>query len=789
MRSIHLGLYALFTSAVLLVSCAEDELVDDVYNSIPGKKISFNAKVAWQEENNSDSRNASMSLERMLVFEETSISLPMNVSVQEGIHSTSENVPMSRGSVLTKEAIDNFNVWAALNKDAESVGEGTIEYFSGVSYSKDNSGIFSSQTAYYWPGEGPTLDFVAVANMPLENFNANTNNNEVISFTYTVPSAATAQNDIAIATATGIEGDNNTSVPLSFNHIMSAVNFKVGTIAKGVIKSITLNNIYTTGTYHIYGDQSSNNLPYWVVDEDELGPYSVTFAQTDTNGNYNPEGQAGNLINGSNATFMMIPQVLNDNATLTIEFIHDGTTTATTLPVVNLATLKPEGYNGNFEWKMNHTTNYLINVDEDYQINIEPIDAQDAHYVICPINISVSGLTNSDSWSLSATDDSGENVNWISFRRDLVGFENDHYWVDPNQCYLIKDNNKQEQLTGSNNIYNRTTTLNSQENGNIIVYAFLTENTGTISRSANINLTVGESSTTQELTQLCPSWNGSFGIERSELDYGAERYTTSPTFPWGFAWEGNSVTYHANPEWGIDQNISNYRRLKLSLLNFEGGIIQFIISLIRFLAQDIEDIAPYITPVREQVKVETENWWGGTSTETKTIYNSFTIDFSQLSDLNGKCFDTADGLQNCTDLYTFSGNALSNIENTLVNLGYTRDPNSKPVNDSSIQEYAVLQALKKNKFSVFYTPNSETGAPEAPSVKLATEDLVWFLPASGQYVSDMDSEYKLNGKYWSSTAVEQTVNANMVPYNNDTKGTIAPKARTESYQVRAARKK
>ena len=556
MKRFYLGFYALFTSAFLLISCADDELVDDVFNSIPGKEISFNAKVAWPEENNSGSRNASMSLERMLVSKETGISLPMGVSVQEGIHSTSENVPMSRGSVLTKDAIDNFNVWAALNKDAESVGEGTIDYFSGVSYSKDNSGIFSSQTAYYWPGEGPTLDFVAVANMPQENFNANKNNNEIVTFTYTVPSAATAQNDIAVATAPGIEGDNNTSVPLSFNHIMSAVNFKVGTIAKGVIKSITLNNIYTTGTYHIYGDQSSNNLPYWTVDEDKLGPYSVTFASTDTDGNYNPEGQTGNLINGSNATFMMIPQVLNDDATLTIEFIHDGTTTATTLPVVNLATLKPEGYNGNFEWEMNHTTNYLINVDEDYNINIYPIDAQDAHYVICPISFTMSDVKSSQSVTMRAVANttSTTSVSWIKFRNQLVGVETadkGSWWADPSQVY---DSNGNKVTNNNPYTRNEIQSIALESDNSYTYYAFLEENIGESNRTAVIQILIdGDVAKSVSVTQLCPTWTGNKGCERIE-EYPLDKNGNIIYSPWGWDYELKSdekeykVTYKI-PGW------------------------------------------------------------------------------------------------------------------------------------------------------------------------------------------------------------------------------------------------
>ena len=90
------------------------------------------------------------------------------------------------------------------------------------------------------------------------------------SFIYTVPADATQQNDIIVAIAKGIAGDNNTSVPLSFKHIMSAVNVKIGSVVKGEIQSITFKNVYNKGKYLV-------EQGVWVVDKTSVGDFTVTM--------------------------------------------------------------------------------------------------------------------------------------------------------------------------------------------------------------------------------------------------------------------------------------------------------------------------------------------------------------------------------------------------------------------------------------------------------------------------------------------------------------------------------
>lgn len=322
MRSFHLGIYALFTSALMMVSCEKIEVLEESQDFTQGKAICFDAAVEWPED------------------------------YIEG-----------RGAEITATNISSFNVWATLTK-ASNLDGGTIEYFSDVAFSKigENVNGFASATDYYWPGAGPTLDFVAVGGKPSSDFtaNKNTTTKKVESFTYTVPAAATSQNDVVVATATNIAGnytnaETGNRVPLDFKHIMSAV--RVSTDAKitdGTINSITFKNIKSTGTYTIAGDGS------WETEDDKTD-YTLSISDGfDTS----VAANKGALINGGESTFMMIPQALSADAEIVVNFTHN-TTNKTVNLSAKLADLASD------TWTMGKITNYVININPDFTISIK----------------------------------------------------------------------------------------------------------------------------------------------------------------------------------------------------------------------------------------------------------------------------------------------------------------------------------------------------------------------------------------------------------------------------------
>ena len=285
------GWATILTGAFVLGSCVEDEVLENQENLTPKKSISFNAVVDWAEDH------------------------------IEG-----------RGAVLdNKNALASFHVWATLNRAANVMNGTPIAYFSGVEFERyelpNNGGYaYASDPAYYWPGEGPTLDFVAVGKMPETGFSANMNTagNEVESFTYTVPTDATAQNDVVVATAPAIAGNNNQPVPLTFSHMMSQVNVLVGSsMTAGTINSITFSGIKNTGTYNVA-------TPGWTFAQNTpTDTYPVIFADDNVANNTGysvTEKASGTKINAANATLMLLPQAfITDNSKIIVNFTYSAT--------------------------------------------------------------------------------------------------------------------------------------------------------------------------------------------------------------------------------------------------------------------------------------------------------------------------------------------------------------------------------------------------------------------------------------------------------------------------------
>ena len=309
----HFVMLATAAVAMLMASCIKDEVVDVPFIPTESETIGFGIKL----ENLDDTRAASRNRvgKHDLKSADGEFTLPMGVYVEDGIHSANADKAETRGAKL--EAIGNsFTVWASLAN-----GDTSTLFFDAKGVVFENDGTsYKSNPAYFWPGAG-TLNFTAVANAPESGFvpNLNTAGTALESFTYTVPADAAAQKDIVVATAS-VGGANNATVPLNFKHIMSAVNFTVGEkVANGVIKSISINNIKTTGSYNVATGT-------WTPNTDKKGSYSVAFssADTDANGNYEPNDKNnGDIINDGECTFMMMPQVLDADAEVVVEFIYD----------------------------------------------------------------------------------------------------------------------------------------------------------------------------------------------------------------------------------------------------------------------------------------------------------------------------------------------------------------------------------------------------------------------------------------------------------------------------------
>lgn len=509
----HFVMLATAAVAMLMASCIKDEVVDVPFIPTESETIGFGINLENLDDTRAASRNRVGKLD--LKSADGEFVLPMGVYVEDGIGcadaAETRGVKLDNGST-----IGSFTVWASLT------GVDSQKLFfpaEGEEFTKEND-IFVSNPEYFWPGAG-TIDFVAVANAPTSGFTPKLNSagTALESFTYTVPDAAADQKDIVVASAPEVNGGENKSVPLDFKHIMSAVNFTVGEkVADGVIKSITINNIKTTGSYNVATGT-------WTPNTDSKGSYTVAFSSADANGNYEPNDKTnGAIINDGECTFMMMPQVLDADAEVVVEFIYDNATSDVKQLRANIA-IDPNNPSQRREWEMGKTTYYSISVDENFNLTITPKgDVLDAHYVMTDITVNINTTDTNQNWTLTveATNIDSEKVS-IEYKDKLIPMiTTDGYWIDK-----IIDGTTTTSARGDQ-------TVTGETNGTYTITVFIPENITAEERKITLTLSLDSDPTkkkkTEYLYQMCPYWDTNKG-------FGWERVENSEIGQYGFIWD------------------------------------------------------------------------------------------------------------------------------------------------------------------------------------------------------------------------------------------------------------
>ena len=210
---------------------------------------------------------------------------------------------------------------------------------------------WSSDEKHFWPeDEEMTLDFFAYAPAVFgENpvfaeddiqYITSDSNGKIMRFGYTVPgsgesvtNAAELQPDIMFAYSSQNKKNTNSatgSVPLTFYHALAGVKFVAKDITGGTVKSITLKNLYGTGTctytFPTDSDEPSTgsdepSIVWTYRDQDQDCSFSQGFNVTVNN---QQTGEQDITDKNPETTFMMIPQNI-EKAVVEILF-NDGKT-------------------------------------------------------------------------------------------------------------------------------------------------------------------------------------------------------------------------------------------------------------------------------------------------------------------------------------------------------------------------------------------------------------------------------------------------------------------------------
>lgn len=779
----HLVALVAVFATIMMVSCFKDEVVDVPFIPTESETIGFGVASDWGEYEDvtrSGSRNRIGKHDLKSAVGE--FTLPMGVYVEDGIHSANADKAETRGAVLN--AIGNsFTVWASLTN-----GDTSTLFFDdkGVVFTNDGTS-YKSNPAHFWPGAG-TLNFTAVANAPESGFvpKLNTAGTALESFTYTVPTDAKAQNDIVLATAS-VGGANNATVPLHFDHIMSAVQFKVGTkMAQGKIKSITLNNIYKTGTYDIA-------TGVWTPQADSKDSYSATFSSTDANGNYEPNDKAnGAIINDGECTFMMIPQVLDADAEVVVEFIYDNAPSVAKELRANIA-IDPENPSQRREWAMGKTTNYSISVDENYNLTITPKgDILDAHYVMTDITVNIDTETDQN-WTLTVEATNIDNKEYkdvsIEYKDKLNTLIKDNgYWINN----IVEGSTTKSARGGK--------TVRGTKKGAHTITVFIPENITADERKITLTLSLDsdpdKAKKVEYLYQMCPYWD-------TEKGFGWEKVENSETGQYGFNWtlvECYIFTYKCEGLGFLRYSIDSAKKLVTDLMEAYGlpttdadGNDTTAPGYGGFITIDTFTHYEYTTFIT--------SWWQEKGKRIAVIIDYTKLNFDNMMSeddglANTKGFFTAstllqfqDALHNMQKVNE-SGNAfrhLSDQENSSGKFffdNYKRwdgsnamfQNNGGNTNDAS----GILQyVIRRNAFNLV----TRTTADEEntyTSLDMNANNIEWYLPAVRQFDDAILNWATGNTTFTASNFWSSTAAANNEAYAG---GTTTPESRKNPHQV------
>lgn len=490
------GKIAALLSCLLLFSCNSDDMLDEIGANGAGKyrdNICFGitSDESVQTKGNKPADNGYTSDSFVLRSENSDDTLCVNAIVTDGIES-SDSVKqhvMTRGAAVTQDDFyDKFHVLAYWKKDGTSTGQ----FYMNTDVTDKGNNLWSSDRTYIWPGKAHTLTFYAWA--PADAGITSPSSPESTTLEYIVPTTVTDQKDVVVATTEEIAGNANTTQPLAFRHICTAVKFKVGDqMQAGTIKKITISGVHNSGAYDMASDswQFGSNTTAFSIEQD-----------IEMTGN-----ESGSMITDGENTFMMLPQELPAGAKVEIIF-HDsqaGTDRTFSASI------------GGMTWPQGKTVTYKLSITPEYELEfISEPELQDAHYIIYPIHIKAGDVPGG--WTITSSDPDN-----VTLRTDLTILTRRGFWIEEDKG---------------------TASVSSTAQGDdITIYAFLTENAGEENRTVTLEMRPTNlpdaAPQTFTIEQLCPSWNGNLGCERiEEYDEGFTGY------PWGFKWDKDLIIYY-----------------------------------------------------------------------------------------------------------------------------------------------------------------------------------------------------------------------------------------------------
>ena len=222
-----------------------------------------------------------------------------------------DDQPLTRGTqVDAASQIDEFGMSAYMS------GDNTPVIYNAKVTNKKVSSVWIPDETFYWPSSDKTInlmDFFAWYPYKSDNLSISAEGSLKLSLNYEIPKEAIKQQDVMIASAS--HKSEASSIPLTFNHMLTAVKFKTSTdMPTCIIKTLSLKGVKYKGSYTAWGN-GSYPTP-WNLDADTTS-FTLEVNKKIT---VNTETE----LTGEGETFFMMPQVLDDNARLEVNLVMNG---------------------------------------------------------------------------------------------------------------------------------------------------------------------------------------------------------------------------------------------------------------------------------------------------------------------------------------------------------------------------------------------------------------------------------------------------------------------------------
>lgn len=339
-------------AAVLLVAACESKIQPD--EEFDGESaVCFMPMLGDASTVMPDSDPASRTKASDLVSADGSISLALGYEVCDGIADQARNdgALETKGTQLNTTGSDAALGNYSISSFKVAAWKGSSALVPANTVVTKGTNVWTTSTSYLW-GASQDATFYAYANLPSSGAAVTCTSSAKQTLAYTtLPTTAAAQNDILLGFYQG-KGRYDTSLhkggiaDIKFHHPLTAVQFKLGTIAGATTVSVTkisISKVHAGGTADMTPPATGSTVP------------SITWTPTGAITTVTlGDGTSALTIDSTNGyligePFILIPQVLTTSpVTVTVELSIDGT--ATTLAAkINTG-----------EWKAGKTNIYTL---------------------------------------------------------------------------------------------------------------------------------------------------------------------------------------------------------------------------------------------------------------------------------------------------------------------------------------------------------------------------------------------------------------------------------------------